>query len=325
MGLDIKKGVSIVIPCYNDGKYLKEAIESVETCDKNLYELIIVDDGSTDKFTINLFKDLKKRGYSVYRIRHKGVSAARNYGAKISKFQYLLFLDADDKVVSDFLEDGIKVLDKSRDVGVVYGDRNEFEGLNHVFIQNFDISESIFESRLGICAIIRKKVWQDCNGFDENLSLGEDWEFWINAYEKGWKFHYLCKVSYYYRLRKDSTSSLLKNKENQKKIIRYIYKKHNNLFIENLSNMVYIKNNTLLKNSNLKLRDENIRLLSENNILIQRTVSLENELKKILDSTKVPNPDFFNILRILYLRLNSIKFIYNFIKYFIKLFIRKKL
>ena len=225
--------ISIVIPCYNDGKYLKEAIESVETCDKNLYELIIVDDGSTDKFTINLFKDLKKRGYSVYRIRHKGQSAARNYGVKKSKYPYLLFLDSDNKVYPEYLVEGIRILDNNSNIGIVYGDKKYFNLENRVVKQfDYDILEAFLVKSFDLCSIMRKKVWQDCSGFDEKMDFYEDWEFIINAYEKGWKFYHIGKVLFEYRIKEESVNSRRLVKENRLRILDYVYKKHFNLFID---------------------------------------------------------------------------------------------
>ena len=90
--MENKNKVSVIIPCYNDGEYLQEAVESVEKCDKQLYEIIIVDDGSIDNLTKKVLSSMKKKVYRVLKIDHKGPSAARNFGVKHAKFSYLLFL-----------------------------------------------------------------------------------------------------------------------------------------------------------------------------------------------------------------------------------------
>ncbi len=90
--------VSIIIPCFNHGKFLLEAIKSVEKCDKRLYELIIINDGSTDSFTANLIKSLLSQGYHVIEHENSGLSAARNTGIKAAHGRYILPLDADNRI-----------------------------------------------------------------------------------------------------------------------------------------------------------------------------------------------------------------------------------
>src|SRR4051812_35874782 len=83
--------ISIVIPCFNHGKYLKEAIQSVEQIqDKSLYELIIVNDGSTDEYTNRLMKSLSRKGYHIIFQNNQGLSASRNNAINVARAEYIL-------------------------------------------------------------------------------------------------------------------------------------------------------------------------------------------------------------------------------------------
>lgn len=230
-----KNKVSVIIPCYNDGKCLPEAVLSVEKCNKDLYEIIVIDDGSTDQETDKALDLIEKKGHRVFHIKHAGQSAARNFGVKKAKYSYILFLDADNKIIPEYIERGIKMLDKNPEVGIIYGNRREFGLRERVAEQeDFDISKMIFENYIDTCAIIRKKVWQDCKGFDKKMFMLEDWEFWINAYKHGWKFKRIPKTMFYYRVRNNSVTSKTRIKNNRIKILKYVYKKHYPFFIREM-------------------------------------------------------------------------------------------
>src|SRR4051812_30462131 len=97
--------VSIIIPCYNSGKYLPEALDSISAYpDKGMYEVIIINDGSTDELTLSLLNNLQQNGeHIVLHQENKGPAAARNAGVKMAKAPYLLFLDSDNKIESNYI------------------------------------------------------------------------------------------------------------------------------------------------------------------------------------------------------------------------------
>ena len=110
--------VSVIIPCYNQGHFLGEAIESVFKQTYPHYEIIVVDDGSTDE-TANV-----AAGFGRVRClsqKNQGLAAARNAGLEASKGSYLVFLDADDRLLPNALRDGIKSLNSHPECAFVYG------------------------------------------------------------------------------------------------------------------------------------------------------------------------------------------------------------
>src|SRR6266481_3659707 len=96
--------VSVVIPCFNLGRYLGEAVESVRSQTCKPAELIVVDDGSADQQTLSLLKRFAQDGVTILRQANQGAPAARNHGIRKSSSPYVLCLDADDVLEPTFLE-----------------------------------------------------------------------------------------------------------------------------------------------------------------------------------------------------------------------------
>src|ERR1019366_3049423 len=114
--------VSVVIPCFNHGEFLPEAVASVTGIGRDDVELIVVDDGSTDERTRKEMDALVAQGITVIRQENKGVAAARNAGFIASQGEYIFPLDADDRLRPGWIDHGIRILDSDPQVGVVYGD-----------------------------------------------------------------------------------------------------------------------------------------------------------------------------------------------------------
>src|ERR1700724_1613941 len=118
--------ISVIIPCFNHGEFLTEAVESVLSTQRNDIEIVVIDDGSTDPRTRSEIDKLSAEGIKVIRQENKGLGAARNAGVLASQGEYLFPLDADDRLRSGWIERGIEILDSNPQVGVVYGDAQCF-------------------------------------------------------------------------------------------------------------------------------------------------------------------------------------------------------
>ena len=121
MPINIKL-VSIIIPSYNASKFLDITINSVFKQSYSNFELIIVDDGSTDDTEIVIKKYLIDERIKYFKIKNGGVSNARNFGANISKGEYLCFLDADDFFLPNNLKEKVDVLNSDENIGLVHSD-----------------------------------------------------------------------------------------------------------------------------------------------------------------------------------------------------------
>src|SRR5690606_20894541 len=105
--------LSVIVPCFNQGKYLLELIACFPNYqDQDIYELIIIDDGSTDKETLSILHSIKLNGIKVIRQANQGVCVARNTGIESSDSKYILPIDGDDKVCVELIFEAIDILEK---------------------------------------------------------------------------------------------------------------------------------------------------------------------------------------------------------------------
>ncbi len=208
------KSVSVVIPCYNHGKYLAEAIESALGQTVKPLEIIVVDDGSTDN-TMDVSKSFPVK---YIRIEHGGVSKARNTGIKSSQGTHILTLDADDKLYKDSIE---RALSCSSDIvvlaayffGSVFGEW-QFKSKNYTF------EDLLKNSSLFYSSVFPKKTWEKIGGYDENMEAGEDWDFLVRLLHSGCSVERTEKPAFFYRKHGHSLSEV--SKKNHEAIKAYI-------------------------------------------------------------------------------------------------------
>src|ERR1043166_2529650 len=120
MGINIQPEVSVIVPCYNQGEYLPEALESVLAQTFRNWECVIVSDGSPDNTAqvASLYAEKDSRIH-FYDTEHGGVSAARNFAISKAKGEYILPLDADDKISCGYIEECLKMIKFSGDIKLV--------------------------------------------------------------------------------------------------------------------------------------------------------------------------------------------------------------
>ena len=117
--------VSVIIPCYNYGRFLREAVASAAAQTLGDIEIIIIDDGSTDD-TPDVIESIEDRRIRTRRIPNCGVSAARNAGLDMARGEFIAFLDADDRWHADKLERQVALMDAEPDVAMVFSDLRRF-------------------------------------------------------------------------------------------------------------------------------------------------------------------------------------------------------
>ncbi len=222
--------VSVILTCYNLGEYLPDAVKSVEACRPSSYELIIVDDGSTDEKTISVLARIGQEGrHQIIYQTNQGVAAARNAGIRAAKGRYILPVDADNMIRPDYVYLGTKILDENPSVGVVYGNSLWFGEESRLYITGpFSPAMIIGQNKIDTCAVFRKSIWEECGGYDSQMPVqgAEDWDFWLTVAEKNWKFHYIDKILFDYRVRAGSMVRYLNQPENWKRVVDYVEHKH---------------------------------------------------------------------------------------------------
>lgn len=196
--------ISVVIPCFNHGEFLPEAVASVAaSTERGDIEIIVVDDGSTDERTRKELDALAAQGIKVIRRENGGPAAARNTAILASEGEYIFPLDADDHLRPDCIEREACILDAEPHVGVVYSD-GEFFGIRtgRWRIGPFDPNRLLKWNYIAACALYRRSIWVQNGGYEEaKIVQGlEDWDFWLGALQHGWQFAYVPEVLFDYRV-----------------------------------------------------------------------------------------------------------------------------
>jgi len=198
--------VSVVVPCHNEAKYIEQCIKSiVEQSDySSISEILVVDDGSTDE-SPQILKQLKLKFNKLKIITADGVgqSAARNIAIKLSKSEFIAFLDADDYWDKKKLKNQLKAFHGDPSIGLVYGDYWDFSKpdasdsiLVSVRSYNLNDKDQLIKYFLKdgpivpSTTIFRKEVFETVGFFKENLKVYEDAEMYLRTAEK-WKFFYV--------------------------------------------------------------------------------------------------------------------------------------
>jgi len=249
--------VSVIIPCYNHGTFVLGAIENVfEQTYKNV-EIIIVDDGSTDKYTRQALNKISNPSINVFFKENGGVASARNYGIKRSKGQYILTLDADDRFKPEFIEKAIQVLENNSSVGMVtsYMIRDYVKVSSKVKLKGGDLSTFVKKHESSASLLYRYQCWEEADGYDEEIKGYEDWDFAVGVTKKGWTVHSIPEYLFYYRNMGESLYDI--HKQSGPENVRHMVEKHNDAFQKYIVEVLYDKERTLKELRDTKNRYQN--------------------------------------------------------------------
>lgn len=232
--------VSIIVPCYNQAHFLGEALQSVLNQTYSDWECIIVNDGSPDdveeKVRVWLEKDSR---FKYLEKDNGGLSSARNFGIMNSSGAFILPLDADDKIASDYIRLGIDVLQRNTEIKVVYCRAELFGDASGPWVLDqyspFDLSKL---NMIFCSALYRKSDWQRVGGYDVNMIYGlEDWEFWIAILKDGGAVRCLDYIGFFYRIKSNSMVKGLNNLK-RKYLFEYMSVKHADFFVKHLGSFI---------------------------------------------------------------------------------------
>ena len=237
--MKIGSKISVIIPCFNDGLYIGQAVDSIFRSDEDVLEVIVVDDGSDD-LTRNYLDKIRADKVKIINQENKGVSAARNKGIIEAKGEYILLLDADDKFAPSFLGKAKQILQNNAEVGAVSCWYNIVENekiVKQAEPKGGNIEDFLFANRSMVSSLLRKKCWEDAGGFDESMLIGyEDWEFWISVTKKGWEVRVIEEYLYDYFNKPGSRNK--KAAKQDLEIKAYIFNKHKDLYLERYTDLL---------------------------------------------------------------------------------------
>lgn len=213
-----KHRVAVVIPCHNYGKYVRRAIESVLDQTIRAYEIIVVEDGSTDD-SAKIIQEYAPRGVKLYSQENRGVAHARNAGIAATDAEYVICLDADDYLHPDYIKTLLPVISTDRATGVVWsklalvnetGDpTGEIWDFDYLWERQAHPDPDTGAIRNGIPsgAMFRRSMWERSGGYKQVYHPAEDAEFWLRGLSVGFIAKRATDAAlFYYRQHGDSAS-----------------------------------------------------------------------------------------------------------------------
>jgi glycosyltransferase involved in cell wall biosynthesis len=199
--------ISVIIPCFNDGATVQEAVQSVLAQAANC-ELLVVNDGSSDPATLAVFEDLAKANIRIIHQENQGLPSARMAGVAHSNGEYILPLDADDKLLPNALSLLGTALDSSPDAAFAYGNCQVFGRYTflHTMPKQLDPWLITYYNTMPVVALFRRTVIDAIGGWQHDLGY-EDWDMWMTLAERQYTGVYINRSVFAYRIRAGSLLS----------------------------------------------------------------------------------------------------------------------
>ena len=295
--------VSVIIPCYNSGKFIDETLNSVLEQTYQDFEIIIVNDGSTDSFTIEKLNSLNVPKIKVIHTSHQERCQARNTGIKEARGEYILPLDSDDKIHPEYMEKAVNILDNQLDVGIVYCLAKFFGARNDLWmLPEFNQQKILLHNCIFCSAFFRKSDFEKTNGYNPNMIYGwEDHDFWLSLLELGVKVHRIDEVLFYYRQTDTTFITGVRTSEQRLNTYQTLLKNHSDLYKENIDvifeHMVKLQNQLetmmsgpyAIKNHVWNKKHQVEEFIKDNNgkkICFYGAGKLSEELLNVIDLTR---------------------------------------
>lgn len=258
--MNTKSDVTAVIPCYNDGKYIQQALYSVLHQTVVPDKIIIIDDGSQEE-TKRVLTTLEHPALQIIYQKNQGVSVARNNAIAEAQTTYILNLDADDYYEPDFIEKALAVFKTNQEIGVVSSYCSTFNHKNKIIeiVKPFGgiTKDFIVKNNGRANSLFRKECWEQVGGYDEEMKNGyEDWEFWIAILKNNWRMEIIPEVLSHYRIKKSSRDKTAFQKHDFE-LRKYIFEKHKDVYLKHLDfyTLEILRINSVLKNNVVKLNN----------------------------------------------------------------------
>lgn len=223
--------VSVIVPCFNYGRYLSQCLDSLLNQTYKNIEIIVVDDESTDN-TKEVALGYASKGVKYIWQKNKGLAGTRNTGIKEATGEYVVCIDADDLFLPGAIETKVSLMDNDMAIGVTA--LMEFEERHIIMIPVEGANlESVMQSNCITCdSIFSKRMWELVGGYDESetIRLGyEDWLFWIELLAQGCHVNTSDTIALRYRCHQGQMTQAT-SWPNRQKLYNYIYKKHKALY-----------------------------------------------------------------------------------------------
>ncbi len=193
--------VSVIVPCYNQGHFIMDALNSVAYQTYNNWEIVIVNDGSTDAETNSLLAKLKFKNTKVLSTQNFGLAQARNIGIAASDGELIIALDADDMIGETYLERAVKYFQENANIKIVYSRAAYFGKESGEWeLPEFSMKGMLKQNLIFCSAIFKRMDFEPTHGYNPNMKFGwEDWDLWLTLLSKGGDVYKIPEILFFYR------------------------------------------------------------------------------------------------------------------------------
>jgi glycosyltransferase involved in cell wall biosynthesis len=236
--------ISVLITCYNLGSYLDEAVESVLSQTYRDFEILIIDDGSTEPETVRLLADYVRPHTTVFTIEHRGLAAARNYLIERASGDYLCSLDADDKLHPEYFQKAIRCFEAEPSLTFVSSWVQHFGTDDFLWRRDAcELPDLLAEDTVMTPALVRRDAVLAVGGFDERMPAqgDEDWDLWLTLVERGCRGRILPEALFFYRQRVGSMSRRCTAGQTHVDLVRYLVRKHRESYARHIRDVLLRK------------------------------------------------------------------------------------
>ena len=241
--------ISVIIPCYNLGAYVDEAIQSVLAQTVQDFEILVVDDGSTDEDTVKILKSGSWPRTQIFRTPNCGLACARNMLVQRSTGRFSCALDADDKLHPQYFEKTLAAFDAEPELTFVSTRLQMFGEQTLVAPMDLrcDLPTLLMDCPIFPAALVRREAVLSIGGYDEQMPAqgDEDWDFWISLLERGHRGLILPEILFYYRRRSGSLCEGCTTGETHLRLMEYLTRKHEAAFRAYLEEALLLKDRLL--------------------------------------------------------------------------------
>jgi glycosyltransferase involved in cell wall biosynthesis len=229
--------VSVLVPCYDLGEFLDEAVDSALTQTHANVEVIVVDDGSTDEATRALLARYDRPKTRVLHAPHEGLAAARNRALFDSHGEYVCALDADDRLDPAFLERTVGVLEREPSITFASAWLRAFGAETWEWKpERCDLATLVGENTVLTAAPVRREALLAVGGYDAGMPAqgDEDWDLWLRLVERGYRGVIVPDLLFHYRRRAGSMSRHCWHGPGHMPLARYRVAKHQAAYEQHL-------------------------------------------------------------------------------------------
>ena len=238
--------ISIIVPCYNQAKYMREALDSVLASTLSDWECIIVNDGSKDA-TLDIAREYETKDprFIVVDIPNGGLANARNVGIQHSHGKYILPLDSDDKIGDKYIELAVAHLEKHPETKVVCCECEYFGDVNGAFtLPTYSYDQLLWQNLFVATSVYRRSDYDRTSGYNTNMKHGhEDWDFWLSLLTPKDDVYKIPEVLFYYR--KHGVSMISGTKEKLSVTNQQLVLNHLDVYKPYLGNLISWHNESL--------------------------------------------------------------------------------